>query len=208
MKRILRWSAAFVVFAVLGAVAWYGLRGRYGPPPPGTIAVRGGEVFDWPPPENATHFRQSDPRWGETAIGGSGEAIGAVGCTLCCVGMAFEQFGIDTDPEALNRSLIELDGYTEQGWIKWNAVERAAENRVRVTIHDRPSHETIDDNLKSGKLTLAKFFLPLGIPHWALICGKQGDDYLILDPALKDPRPILFSKRAGAIVSIRSIGRR
>ncbi|MCP5550305.1 MAG: hypothetical protein H7A53_05370 [Akkermansiaceae bacterium] len=24
MKRILRWSAAFVVFAVLGAVAWYG----------------------------------------------------------------------------------------------------------------------------------------------------------------------------------------
>ena len=176
--------------------------------PPGSIPVLGGEKLDLSVSDDAIHFRQADPRWAGQTIGGSGESVGAVGCTLCSVAMAFSRFGIETDPSLLNADLIGRNGYTKEGWIQWSAVEAASAKRVAVTVHESPSHAIIDEDLKSGRLTLAKFILPLGIPHWVLICGKQGTDYLILDPALRSGKPIRFSQRSDSIVALRTLSLR
>lgn len=155
------------------------------------------------------HYCQSDPSWSSEGIGGSGETIGAVGCTLCCVSMALEHFGIGAgDPSQLNASLIDGGGYTERGWILWSAVERVAADRVAVTVHESPSHRRIDADLKAGRLVLAKFPLPRGIPHWVLICGKQGDDYLVKDPAFRDAGLVALSTRTSSIHAIRTLAPR
>lgn len=203
MRRFLRLCVAL---AVLAGIAWWLLNQRT--LPPGAIRAKGGRHFDWVPPEGLTHFRQRDPRWSETSIGGSGETIGRVGCTLCCVAMALRYFGLATDPVILNQKLIELEGYTAEGWIRWAAVEKASQDQVRVEVHGFPGHDTIDTDIKAGRFTLAKFFLPSGVPHWVLICGKRGDDYLVLDPLLDSPQPVLLSSRARYIVSLRTLSLR
>lgn len=206
MKRFFVVSALALVLLGIAVFAWALLRPQVSP---GAIAVRGGEPLNIQVTKTLPHFCQKDATWSAERIGGSGESIGAVGCTLCCVGMAFDHFDIaENDPGSLNATLIENGGYTERGWIRWNSVGKASGNRVRVQVHNGPSHEQIDADLLSGRLVLAKFYLPLGIPHWVLICGKKGDDYLIKDPALSTPGLIRFSTRADSIVSTRTLSLR
>ena len=207
MKRFFVVTTLALVIGALALVAWI-LLSPPSLPSPGSIATRGGEKLDLLLTEKEPHHCQSDPAWARETIGGSEESIGAVGCTLCCVSMAFNHFGITTEPNLLNDSLIENGGYTERGWIRWDAVRIASDNEIEVVVHQVPSHSRIDDDLKAGRLVLAKFMLPLGIPHWVLICGKSGDDYLVKDPAIKTPGLLPLSRRANAIVSIRTIQRR
>src|SRR5512147_572257 len=56
-------------------------------------------------------FKQWDQRWGDDPVGGSGEPLRSVGCTVSCVAMAFRHFGMDTDPGRLNAWLRASGGY-------------------------------------------------------------------------------------------------
>ncbi len=204
MKRPIVLATAVLALAGITFFAW--MPHRPGPARSMAIPARGGEALKLVIAEATPHHGQGDPAWSGERIGGSGETIGAVGCTLCCVSMALEHFGIGAgDPSRLNASLIDGGGYTERGWILWSTVERVAADRVAVTVHRSPSHRRIDADLKAGRLVLVKFHLPGGIPHWVLICGKQGDDYLVKDPAFRDAGLVALSTRTSSIHAIRTL---
>jgi len=127
-------------------------------------------------------YLQTDPRWRDERIGGSGESLGSVGCTVCCIAMALEHHGIHATPAELNAQLKAADGYTDRGWVKWEAVEAVTGGTVRIEAIDAPTTQHIDAALAAGCPVIAKVLLGGVQQHWVLIVAKEGDDYLAKDP--------------------------
>ncbi len=193
---------------ISGAVfAWYSFKAQKNNAP-GTILPSGGTSMKVLLPKAATHFRQRDPKWGKETIGGSSETIRAVGCTLCSVAMAVSDLGHPITPSELNANMIANNGYTEQGWMIWGAVTPATDNFAEVVVRSKPDHKTLDECLKRGEIPIVKFYLPGGIPHWVAVIGKDGHEYLIKDPAVKNPKPVKLSSRAKWIHSLRYVRKR
>lgn len=150
-------------------------------------------------------YLQADPRWAREKIGGSGEELRAVGCTNCCLCMALAQHGIAMTPSELNRKHIQTDGYTERGWIKWDAVEDVSQKRVRIDIPEKPTHRDIDQALAVGNPVLVKIVYRPGVLHWVLVVGRDGREYLMKDP-LGDGRNLgLLSAYNSDILSVRIV---
>lgn len=127
-------------------------------------------------------YVQSDPRWLNDKVGGTGESIGEVGCTLCCLSMGLAEHGIDLNPTALNNSLKGCQGYTMKGWIKWNSIEEVTNGKVKVRIPARANYTDIDSALQNGNPCMVKILLGSGEQHWVLIVGRDQFDYLVKDP--------------------------
>jgi hypothetical protein len=62
--------------------------------------------------------------------------------------------------------------------------------RCRVSPQAVSSHAAIDQALRERAYPVVKHFLPGGTPHWLLVLGKEGQEYLVRDP-LKDTRELL-----------------
>lgn len=169
------------------------------------IAVSGGKSLSVRLPVKGPHFMQNDPRWAADRIGGSQETLRAVGCTLCSVATAALALGEQTDPGTLNRTLAASGGYTPQGWLIWGAVSKAFADRLQITVHSRPAHAVLDQALQNGQYAVVKFILPMGIPHWAVVVGKEGQEYLVHDPLVAGAEPVALSTRASGIYSVRVI---
>jgi len=148
-------------------------------------------------------YLQKDPRWQENLLGGSQETIGQVGCTLCCVSMALAHYDIQLMPDELNERLKENQGYTEQGWLKWHTVSQITRHQTRFVIPSQPRHDLIETALKQGEPVIAKIYLQPTQPHWILIVGKQGNDYLVKDPLGDGQTLDPISAINGAIQAIR-----
>lgn len=129
-----------------------------------------------------TIYLQADPQWAHERIGGSNEELRSVGCTNCCLCMALAQHGIAMNPAELNQKLIQADGYTERGWIKWDALPDISQKRVRIDIPEKPSHRDIDTALAAGNPVLVKIVYRPGVLHWVLLVGREGREYLMKDP--------------------------
>jgi hypothetical protein len=112
------------------------------------------------------------------------------------------------NPAELNRQLIRAGGYTAEGWLVWPVISQAFGNRIEAAVTSRPTHTDIDGALERGEFPIVKFSLPLNIPHWAVVVGKQNHDYLIHDPLVKDASPIPLSSRTNSIQSARIVRRR
>jgi hypothetical protein len=118
VRRFFKRAAFLLAVAIAGTtalLAWKLMPGRHA------------EVHLEPLAENAAprsvltlapFYLQTDAKWARDKIGGSGEDLRAVGCTICCLSMALAQHGIQIDPGELNRKFKEADGYTSRGWIK------------------------------------------------------------------------------------------
>jgi hypothetical protein len=52
-----------------------------------------------------------------------------------------------------------------------------------LTYNGGPSYELIDSNLLAGNPVIALIPLPHGGYHFVVVVGKEGEDYLIRDPA-------------------------
>jgi hypothetical protein len=154
------------------------------------------------------HFLQRDAQWSEERIGGSAESLGSVGCTICSVATAARSLGEAINPGELNRQLVSAGGYTSEGWLIWSAITQVFGNRIEAAVFNQASRAAIDDALERGEFPIVKFFLPLNIPHWAVVVGKQNHDYLIHDPLVSDASPIPLSSRTSSIQSVRIIRRR
>ncbi len=165
------------------------------------ITARGGERFDLllPVPD----LKQHDPRWAETPIGGSQEPLREVGCALCSSAMLFAFHGILLPPDELNQRLQEVDGFTDQGRLKWDSLVELSAGRLHLDYVGSPSHERIDRCLRERVPVLAKTPLGSTAGHWVLIVGKRGDDYLVNDPLAEGPEPVLLSALSTEISSIR-----
>jgi hypothetical protein len=150
-------------------------------------------------------YLQTDPRWAKEKVGGSGESIRKVGCTVCCLSMALAQHGIRLNPAELNRKLKEADGYTQRGLVKWDAVARISHGKVRVNIPKNPSHDKIQNALSAGNPVLVRLLMPSGRKHWGLLVGRRGHDYLMKNPKGNGKTLETVSSFSNRIIAIRII---
>lgn len=209
MKSRTLWVRVAIIAAVAVVAWWCWLR-----PHPPVKRVAGQGLAPWA--EEAVPrtvlaaekiYLQADPRWAHDKIGGSGEELRAVGCTNCCLCMALAQHGITLTPAELNQKLIQADGYTERGWIKWDAVSDVTQKRVRIDIPENPSHRDIDQALAAGNPVLVKVVYRPGVLHWVLLVGRDGREYLMKDP-LGDGRGLgLLSAYHSDILSVRIVAK-
>ena len=150
-------------------------------------------------------YRQRDPRWRDVPIGGSGETLGEVGCTVCCIAMALDHHGIHLTPDELNAKLKDAGGYTDRGWVKWSAVEAIAGGAVRIDVIDAPTPARIDAALAAGHPVIAKVLIWRAQQHWVLIVGKEGADSWIKDPLGDGVSLEKLSKYSSGVLAIRVV---
>lgn len=152
-------------------------------------------------------YLQTDPKWATEKVGGSGEPLRWVGCTICCLSMALAHHGVTLDPLDLNRKLKEADGYTYRGWVKWDALRRVSEERLRVDLPQKPSNRDVEEALGGGNPVLVKVVLRSGVQHWVLLVGRDQKEYLMKDP-LGDGRSLEFLSSLGSdILAVRIVRR-
>ena len=186
-----------VILAVVLAFVWY--RRLNAPTSPGPSAT---EASDSPA---GLIYLQTDPRWRNDEIGGSGERLESVGCVVCCICMALEQRGVHLNPRQLNELLKVSDGYTKQGWVKWNTVSKVTGNKIAFQIPETPNPALIDSALKDGRQVIAKVLIGKSVPHWVLIVGKEGSEYLVKDPLGNGRTLEKLSKYKSGIQAIRIV---
>lgn len=196
------WTTALGIGALFMVIVAYSFFVRTTP-----LHVQGGEPMDRFTLGEDPIYLQNDPRWRNARLGGSREPFGATGCTVCCLSMALSRFGIEIDPGELNRRLDSLGGFTEQGWLKWNAVPRMTGGRIMVDASNRPDYVTIDRALRNGNPVLARVLLNGNVAHWVLIVGKDGYDYLMKDPLGSDKRVETMERLGSDIQAIRVVQR-
>lgn len=152
--------------------------------PDSRIDSSGGEYFFKPVELPVSLFRQNDPRWGQLPLaqGQSGDTLGSAGCALASVTMVLYFYGIDTEPVTLNKFLNTHEGYTPEGWLKWEVAAEVAPAKVRFVYENVPTYKLIDANLKKQNPVIVRVRFPSGLTHFVVIAGKRGLDYLIRDP--------------------------
>lgn len=150
-------------------------------------------------------FLQGDAQWGGEKIGGSDELLSDVGCTVSCLSMAATQLGVPMDPGELNAKLKEANGYTERGWLMWEVGSSVLGDTVDIVVPRRPSSRRIDAALKAGDLVIAKVLLWGSVPHWVLIVGKDGMEYLVKNPLSREERLQRLSELSDTIEAIRIV---
>ena len=163
-------------FIYYAATVWHGWEEK------GVLDPAGGRYFFTRVEIPGPHFLQNDPRWGRDLLGPTDGTLGAEGCALTSAAMVLGTYGIDVDPQRLNRFVTEHDGYTPQGWLYWEAAAAYAPDRVRHVYEDRPSYALMDRNIAAGNPVIVRLRLPNGITHFVVLAGKQGYDYLVRDP--------------------------
>lgn len=187
------------LLALIFCGATFGFYYYFSQPPPAPpkpkvaltgIASCGGQYFFKRVEIPVKLFRQNDPRWGKDplASGQSGDTLGSAGCAVTSVAMIMLYYGFDTEPQSLNKFLKKHDGYTPEGWLKWEVAAELGPTKVRFAYENVPSYKLIDNNLLAGNPVIVRVRYPAkedgtpGITHFVVICGKEGHDYLIRDP--------------------------
>jgi len=148
----------------------------------GKIAPVGGRYFFRRVELPVPLFRQNDPRWGRDYLGPTNATLGAEGCAVTSAAMVLASYGIDTDPQRLNRFVTDNNGYTPNGWLYWEAAAAIAPDRVQHVYEDLPTYRLIDTQLAEGNPVIVRLRYPSGVTHFVVIAGKQGFDYLVRDP--------------------------
>jgi ABC-type bacteriocin/lantibiotic exporter with double-glycine peptidase domain len=152
--------------------------------------------------ENVPYYLQNDPQWGAETLGGTNERMAAAGCTVTCMAMGLSALGYPIDPLQLCKALKERSGFTENGLVVWNKVNEITNGKVKV---DFPSltHERIEAELQQNRPVIARIMLTDTITHWVLIVGKEGQEYLIIDPLNGAKTFLHLSDRTSKIYAIR-----
>ena len=147
------------------------------------ISSVGGRYFDGRVEIPVPAFGQDDPRWSDARLGPSTDTLGDEGCAVTSAAMVAAFYGIKTDPQQLNAFLTRTGGFTDDGLIHWRRVPSIAPAHFELAYNGGPSYELIDSNLLARNPVIALIPLPDGGYHFVVIVGKEGEDYLIRDPA-------------------------
>ncbi len=193
-SRIFRWLLAILAVAILitGAIwvrAWTQVHSP--------IAASGGLYFPGEKIIEVPQFFQNDPRWGRDALGPTDSTLGAEGCAVASAAMVLASYGSDLDPGRLNAFVEQIDGYTPQGWLYWEAAASYPPALARHAYEAAPSHYLIDRNLLAGNPVIVRVRYPSGVTHFVVIVGKRGFDYLIRDPGAGGTRGVYPLKDFG-----------
>ncbi len=155
----------------------------------GTIPSSGGRYFNGRVEIPLRAFAQDDPRWSDVRLGSSTDTLGEEGCAVTSAAMVVAFYGIKTNPQQLNAFLTRTGGFTDDGLIHWSRVPSIAPDHLELAYNGGPSYKLIDSNLLAGNPVIAVIKLPDGAYHFVVIVGKEGQDYLIRDPAASPFRP-------------------
>lgn len=153
-----------------------------------------------------TAFAQDDPRWAAHKMGGSGGSLASEGCLVTATAMALGNLGFHTDPADLNKRLKSSNGYTGRGLMVWSSIDKITDGKATARYYDNVSAEIIDGCMADGYYPLARFILPSGRSHWALILKKSKQGYHMRDPLHPSRRPLIFPKSVDAFKSVRCVG--
>jgi hypothetical protein len=198
-------ATRLLVLVVLVAGAVFGYRRLH--PRERSTAARGGKLLHVALAGPEPHYLQHDPRWAGDTLGTTRETLGAVGCLVCSLAMGSEALGAPVDPGELNRRLTASQGYTPEARVIWAKVPGATGGAVEVAVHAQPEHAVLDTALERGELSVIRFTLPSGAPHWVLVVGKEGDEYLVKDPLVAEAVIVKLTSRTSSIESVRTLRR-
>ena len=148
------------------------------------------------------YYLQRDEYWKEIPIGNTSETIGAVGCTITSIASALTRFGYSYTPASLNSKLIELQGYTENGYVIWSKVAELTNNNIAIATVD-PSYARMDQELKAQRPLIVKVMLRGLVQHWVLVVAKQDSDYLAIDPLNERQELVKLSSLSDHIYALR-----
>ncbi len=151
-------------------------------------------------------YAQKDPRWAREALGGSGESLASDGCLVTAAAMALGNLGYKTDPGDLNKRLKKAGGFTKQGWLIWSAIGTVTEGGAKARFYNTVSADIIDGCMADGYYPLARFILPNGRSHWAMIVSKSKLGYHMRDPLHPSRQPLIFPRGVDAFKAVRCVG--
>lgn len=197
------WARGAIAVLVAAALAAAGLlllqqRGSGGEPIPSI----GGASLDLSPVAGLPYYLQNDPAWGADTLGESGERMASAGCTVSSIAMGLSAFGWEADPGELCAALGRANGFTDSGQVIWAAVEDVTGGAVRLELPN-PRFEVIDAELSAGRPVVVKILLGGTVPHWLLVVGKEGREYLAQDPLNQGRELVRLSARSAAIEAVR-----
>ena len=140
---------------------------------------------------NLVYLSQQDPKWKNDPLGFATDpkdTIGYVGCALTSVSMLLSGYGYAETPQSLNQKLKAKQGFVNSG-IRWDVVnqihpEVKLKSNVACESTDAPLGE-IDAWLSAGHPVVVRVDASPnpGLQwHYVLVYGREGDDYLMLDP--------------------------
>jgi hypothetical protein len=171
------WLGMAGLVVILVATGWYYYFQKR------EISSSGGLYFPYELKLPVQRFAQSDPRWGDDFLGATSDTLAGEGCAVSSAAMVLAFYGIDLDPGRLNEFLSLHDGYTAEGWLRWEVAADFADGKAKHAYEDLPSFFLIDNNLLRGNPVIIRLRLPSGVTHFVVIVGKRGLHYLIQDPA-------------------------
>jgi hypothetical protein len=199
-KRIIA-LVVLLGLVVAGATHYWQLRKQWATLAPDGLPASGGRYFFRAVELEVPTFRQGDARWGDDRLGPTAsDTLASHGCAVASAAMVLASYGVATDPQRLNDFLTTHQGYTPQGWLKWEVAAMIAPQRVTFAYEDAPSFKLIDDNLSDGNPVIARLRYPSGVTHFVVIAGKEGYDYLICDPGARANRGLYPLKEFGSAI--------
>ncbi len=171
-----RWLPMFLTFGAACGFAWCRWDRTAKLPPAGGLYFPGKLQLKVPV------FAQADARWRGDLLGPTSNTLGAEGCAVTSAAMVLAFHGMNVDPQRLNHFLTQSNGYTERGWLHWEAAAEYEQGKVRHAYEDLPSYRLIDWNLLKGNPLIVRIRRPEGGTHFVLVVGKEGWDYIAQDP--------------------------
>ncbi len=152
------------------------------------------------------YFSQKDPRWASNRLGKTSDTMETDGCLVSATAMVLGNLGFETDPGDLNKRLTAVDGYTNQGWLIWSAIDKVTANAATARYYDEVSNEIIDGCIADGYYPLARFILPNGRSHWSVIIRRSEFGYHMRDPLHPSDQPLIFPQTVDAFKALRCVG--
>ena len=188
-----------VVLVTTAIVTIWGLRNKSVRP----ILAKGGKNFVSRNVLQVPLYKQWEPSWADDTISGSEEKLRSVGCTVSCVAMLLSYYSIPVTPKEMNEYLKTNKGYTKQGWLIWQKCADYTQGRILLEYVGNPAHDRIDKNLEEKNPVIVKVLINNRIPHWVLIVGKEGNEYIINDPLGPESKPIPLSRYGTKMYALR-----
>jgi hypothetical protein len=138
------------------------------------------------------YLSQRDPRWKDEQLGFDNTiTIGTDGCALTSLTMLVNGYGFNETPSTVNQKLKAMGagGGFIGGLVIWGSLTRSFPKIIYQNIiqwNNPPADlNSIDTSIAAGQpvvVELDRSPAPGLQNHWVVLYGKQGNDYLMLDP--------------------------
>lgn len=151
-------------------------------------------------------FLQKDKRWGRDRLGNTSDSMASDGCLVTASAMALKNLGFQTDPGDLNERLTQADSFTPRGWLIWSGISKVTGGKAKARFYNEVNEGIINGCLRDGFYPMARFILPNGRTHWAMIVKGDPRGYYMRDPLQPSRSPLLFPRGAEAFKAVRCIG--